>query len=146
MKSKILNLGLVFTMLLVMLSPVYAASKSSDWSFVMDYRLVDGYDNGEIHNLKKGTMSLSGSFCVYSKDDSAVESPYRVYFSVRKIKDWGVDDFIGETSKTPSETLHEDVEVEGAFGEQEEGQYYLQIYTANDDGWNTAGSGTLSNE
>ncbi|MBS4539382.1 hypothetical protein GOQ27_12975 [Clostridium sp. D2Q-11] len=145
MKRKLLSLSLMVFMLAVMFAPVYAASSTGYWSFTMNYRVVDGDANGEFYDLTAGDMSLSGDVYAYSKDGGAVSSPYTIYFSVKESKDWSIDRSVGSTSRTPSSTLYSSRSVSGSWGEQPAGKYYLVIYTVEDDGWNTKGSGTLKN-
>lgn len=144
MKRRLLSIGLTIFILLIMFTPVYAAS-SSNWDFTMDYRVVDGDANGKYHNLKKGDMSLSGSIYAYSKDAGAVEKPYKVYISIYESKT-GVDRSVGKTSKTPSSQLNSPVKISGSWGEQNAGKYYLIVYKSEDDGWNIKGSGTIKTE
>lgn len=141
MRKQILSFALLIVFLIIMFTPVLAYDSSS-WSYTMYYRVVDGKANGEFHYLDSGSMTISGSLTAFDKIAGATPSPNTVYFRVMEDV-FGIDRVVGTAARTPSSTLNYWRSFSSSFGTQPGGKYYLFIYTAEDDGWDTTGHGTL---
>jgi len=118
-----------------------ALANSSSYSFTMDYRYVNGKDNGVTHGLSAGSLTNSGSLWAYRKAAGAV-GPYSVTIAV--VKDEIIDDTICTVSVTPSTTLNEKKSFSKACGSVPTGVYYIEAWKTNDDGWDIKAQGTLT--
>ncbi|WP_427339522.1 hypothetical protein [Caloranaerobacter sp. DY30410] len=141
MKRRITSFLLMSFILTVMCIPAFANSES--WSFVMDYRVVNGKDNGQIHAMDSGNMVINGDIWTYSKDPGSLDSPNKVYVYVYQDV-FGPDRKVGYTTVTPYSELNSPKSFSKGFGFQNSGDYYLVIAKSNDDGYNLKGEGTLT--
>lgn len=117
---------------------VHAGSSSVRYSFSMKLRNVDGWANGHVYSLPKGTATISGGADATPIDLSALDEPYAVNYTLCSkvlgifVKTWG-------NVKGPARGR-----VSGSFGAIDAGKsYYLNIWITNEDHWHHTGSGTI---
>lgn len=141
MKKKLFSSLLGITMLSVFVAP-FVLANSSSFVWDMTNRYVNGYDNGEIHAMTSGTMSISGSMYIYSSLPGAT-GPLPVTIKVYRDA-FGPDPLAGSIIKTPIKG--QTVSYSGNLGTEPTGDYYLEISKTEDDGHDTKGSGTLKTQ
>ncbi|MCH5278796.1 MAG: hypothetical protein J1E60_03310 [Christensenellaceae bacterium] len=119
---------------------VNAVTSSFNYSFTMEHRYVNGWDNGQVYSLPAGTATISGSVYAYPIDAASTENPYPVSYTLcSKVflgiftKEWG-------TVKGPAEGT-----VSGSFGKIDAGdKYYLTVWTVEEDHWYHSGHGKVT--
>ncbi|BCS80445.1 hypothetical protein [Anaerocellum diazotrophicum] len=111
----------------------------------MDYRYVNGAENGIYHKMDVGKMSAIEKIWIYSKDSWFGETPNRIKYEVWK-SSFGLDENVGKGDVIPQLPEGTEVDFSKSFGEQKSGQYYLVFYKIEDDGYNIKGSGILKTE
>jgi len=84
----------------------------------MQHRYVSGKDNGVLHNMTAGDMSISGQVYVKSSTAGAV-GPYQITYEVYKYNSWLADTRIGSAYATPSTTKN--VSFGNSFGQRSAG-------------------------
>ncbi|GAC42619.1 hypothetical protein [Paenibacillus popilliae] len=149
--KKIVNSIFGLTVFAVMAVPVFATTDISNFSWTMDYRIVDGEKNGQIHTLHDGTIQLDGNIMTVSQDSGWTPTPTSV-----KIAVWeqdgalSADDLVGTIDVQPSSTLGGSSTFSKNFGwftadggSDLNGEYYLYLEKSHDDNWNLSGSGSL---
>lgn len=139
-KSTLLTGFLTLIMLLVMSIPVLA--NTSNWSFTMDFRVVDGDGNGVYHEMDAGSMTISGSIWVYSTDQGHNQSTNTVTIEVWKKNTLWFDDLVGSVSVTPR-TDGVSSSFSKNLGSVNSGTYYIFAWKTEDDGFNLKASGKL---
>ncbi|WP_079707688.1 hypothetical protein [Paraliobacillus ryukyuensis] len=135
MKTKIFTFFTVAVLLSSFALPAFASS--SAYSFTMEFRVVNGKNNGIYHSLSSGSPTISGSTSVVSSKPGAFD-PYDIKYTLYK------DNFFGDTGYG---TVNGGVDkyFTGTFDEVDGGDdYYLLIWRTNDDGNIVEGSGTVS--
>ncbi|TVX93257.1 hypothetical protein [Paenibacillus agilis] len=151
--KKLVSTFFGLTVLAVMSIPVFAATDIANYSWSMDYRVVDGEKNGQIHTLRDGTIQLGGTLNTVS-----VDSGYTPITSTVKIgvfdQDgaFSADDLVGTIDVQPynmvgtSRTFSKNFGwfVADGGGSDNRGEYYLYLEKTIDDNWNLSGSGTLT--
>jgi hypothetical protein len=122
---------IAIAIILIPLGLIHAAS--SNYSFTMDYLIVDGKENGQYHTLDSGTGYISGSAYAYNSSINVhyelmrnVFGPDPSYGSVNG----GINQSFNETF--PNTLLSDD-------------NYYLIVWRTGFDGITVNGSGTLHN-
>lgn len=142
-QKRCLSVIIILIVCCVCLLPSFA--NTSSWSFTMDYRYVNGAENGIYHKMDAGKMSISGKIWIYSKDSWFGKTPNRIKYEVWK-SSFGLDENVGKGDVIPQLPEGTEVEFSKSFGEQKSGQYYLVFYKIDDDGYNIKGSGILKTE
>ena len=135
------NIFAVLTVIaIVSLFSIFSYAKSSNYSFNMKYRVVDGKENKEFHSLNKGTVYITGEHYEYSADQGATTNNYDIYYALIRSRLWF-------DKKCGSVCFSIDEDPSGKLGtaDKTSEKYYLQIYKVEDDGHNIKGSGTISN-
>lgn len=141
MKGKIFSLLTVIVVIAVMAMPTFASS--SNFSFVMKHRVVDGSKNGEYHSLNGGTYpTLSGE--MYQDGGFLYNNNLRnnVYVELRNKtsgNSFGAVDLGRPTLDGSSVDFSETFSKKTGGGSK----YYLIVYRIADDGRVMRGSGTL---
>lgn len=141
MKGKIFSLLTVIVVIAVMAMPTFASS--SNFSFVMKHRVVDGSKNGEYHSLNGGTYpTLSGE--MYQDGGFLYNNNLRnnVYVELRN-KTSG--NSFGAVNLGRPTLDGSSVDFSETFSKKTGGgsKYYLIVYRIADDGRVMRGSGTL---
>ena len=118
--------------------PSFAASSS--YHFELNYRIVDGKDNGQFHTLNKGTVYIKGEHFDYNYDPGALKNPYDVSYSLLR-------DRFGPDAKCGTATFDHFEDPSGKLGvaDKDSSKYYLQVWKGEDDGYNMRGSGEIYN-
>lgn len=139
MKQKLLA---VFTVVLACVSMCFTTvhAASSDYSFEMNYRLVDGSDLGNYHSLDEGDVYIKGEVKVIDYAPGASFKNTLYYALIRKRL--GPDKNCGSVSYSNYEDPDEELL---GTADISSGNYYLQIFKVNDDGYDIAGSGKIYN-
>jgi len=88
-QKRYLSVIIILIVCCVCLLPSFA--NTSSWSFTMDYRYVNGAENGIYHKMDAGEMSISGKIWIYSKDSWFGETPNRIKYEVWK-SSFGLDE------------------------------------------------------
>lgn len=116
----------------------YAAT--SYYGFELNYRVVDGKENGEYHTLNAGTVYISGTHEVYSVDAGVITGTAPLYYVLLKDQvgpDVNCGSIQCSISESPSGVL--------GTADKDSSKYYLQVYKVEDDGYNITGSGKIYN-
>ncbi|MCP4967733.1 MAG: hypothetical protein GY926_21180 [bacterium] len=110
----------------------------------MNYRYVNGESNGVTYTFATGgTMTFAGEVWARSKDGGANPAPMQITNRIYR-QGWPSDPLACSVNRTPSSTLHVHRSFSTNCGTQPADTYYVVAYTVDDDdGWNTAGEGTL---
>lgn len=113
---------------------------SSNYSFTLDHRVVDGSDNGTYHSLDKGTAYIDGGHYEYLTDKGALSTYNNITYVLYRSR-FGPDKSCGSIEcdyyTNPSGKI--------GTADEKSSKYYLQIYKVEDDGHNIKGSGTIYN-
>ena len=141
MKGKIFSLLTVIVVIAVMAMPTFASS--SNFSFIMKHRVVDGSKNGEYHSFNGGTFpTLSGE--MYQDGGFLYNNNLRnnVYVELRN-KTSG--NSFGEVNLGRPTLDGSSVDFSETFSKKTGGgsKYYLIVYRIADDGRVMRGFGTL---
>ena len=111
---------------------VHAAS--SNYSFTMTLRVVDGCDNNEFHYLDAGTIDIDGS--------TNTDSNQTISHNLQRDR-FGPNKSFGTVNASP------DTSFSGTFptdADQNSSNYCLVVSRGSNDPWTVTGSGTLSNQ
>ena len=84
MKSKILSLILILTIVTALAIPAMASSNS--YNYTMNNRVVNGQKNGEYHTLSSGSASIDGSISIDSYDALPVATPIAIGYTLYRNK------------------------------------------------------------
>ena len=134
--------GLVLVSLMAAMA-LPAMATTNNWSWTMNYRVVDGEANGYVYWMNAGDLSFSGEVWAYSKDPGAVSSPYQIKNRVYR-QSFPSDVLECSANRTPSSTLNVKRSFSANCGFAPGDTYYIFAYTTADDGWNTKGDGSFS--
>lgn len=118
-----------------------AFAASSDYSFVMYNRVVDGSSQGIYHTLDQGNVYISGLHYEISTDPWAVNNGYNsIYYAL-------VRERFGPDYKCGSASFEIYEHPSGLIGvaDMDSSNYYLEIFKIEDDGHNIMGSGEIYN-
>lgn len=120
-----------------------ALANSNSWAFEMNFRYVNGSDNGQLHYMTAGSLTNTGQIWAYSRDGGYTSSPTSVNIRVYKTMFFG-DTLMCTKTITPSSN----VGTKKSWGPQNCGSaqaddYYIQADKSVDDGWNIKADGTL---
>ncbi|MEW6059400.1 MAG: hypothetical protein AB1551_04545 [Actinomycetota bacterium] len=137
-KKTLIRIALAVTAVLVFAAPAFANS-SSYW-FKMDYRYVNGSQNGIFHSMTGGNLTNSGQIWVYSKDGGAA-SPVPVTIEVWDTD--GLDNIVCSLSVTPYAKIGQRKAYNKSCGHIDPDEYYIVAWKTVDDGNNVQASGTL---
>ncbi len=138
-KAKILTFSIILAICLSFSIPVFASSSS--YNFSMNYRNVNGKENGQFHQLTKGVpVKIYGSTTIVNSSDPSFPK-YDIYYSL-------VRDVFGFDKKYGSVNGGVGRSFSGTFSGKPDvtsGDYYLIIWKTEDDGHDVEGDGTIYN-
>ena len=110
----------------------------------MDWRYVNGNDNGQWKTMTAGNMTNTGYVCIYQNMVGAT-GPFPVHVEVYK-KVTGVDPMVGSSVINPGTVPFVYKYFTTNCGYRSAGQYYLVIWKTEYDGRHEKGSGTLKTQ
>ncbi|MFZ3579653.1 hypothetical protein, partial [Virgibacillus sp. DJP39] len=136
----IFSIGIAVILIMSMSLPALAATNYYDFS--LNYRVVNGKDNGEFHSLQSGTAHIDGSMYISSSAEGAV-GPNNVKYTLYK-DEWGFDPTFGTVDGGTPRGYSTNFSGSYSGLESSSSKYYLLIYKVEDDGHNIQGSGELT--
>jgi hypothetical protein len=119
-----------------------AMANTFNYSWTMNFRSVNGKDNGVFYSMTTGQGYLSGNLSTNSKDIPNPPGPFLVHFEVRR-NSLFVDPLICERTVQPNSTGSASFSLSSCGGQWSSGNYYIVVYKVEDDGWNMSGTGTI---
>lgn len=139
MKSKLFSLFIGLTFMLLFIMPTFAYSNSYDYSFTMNYRVVDGSANGQFYSLNSGKAKIEGYTKIIDSVTGAL-GPYDINYTLYKSV-FGPDPSYGTINGGI------DTSFSGTFSGTitKSDKYYLLIWKVEDDGHDVRGAGKLYN-
>lgn len=144
--KKIIRISIAIVWLLVMALPAFANSSNYAWDMPWDGYYVNGKNNGVLHSLTAGTLTNSGSLWEYYKIGGASATPHDITIEVWRV-DTIFDNKICSITVTPYTTLYQKKYYSQNGGTIIADDYYIVVWKNNEqDGWSTAGSGTLTSQ
>ena len=116
-----------------------ASAASSNYSFRMELRVVNGAANGQFHQLGIGNASLSGTQTL-TRTPVGVPVPDAIQYELR-LRSGNSSTVIGSFNGGNSSGY-----VSGNLGRTTvaSSSYYLIIFRGTNDGWHVTGSGRVS--
>jgi hypothetical protein len=126
----------VFALFLI---AVPALANSQNWSFIMDQRYLRGIDR----SMTKGAMTNRGDIWIYNKLVGAGGS-FNVRINVRQNIPILPDPLLCSTVINPGTKINVKKRFSMNCGRVNAGNYYLEIWKAEVDGYQIKGSGTLT--
>jgi hypothetical protein len=108
----------------------------------MNWRYVNGSDNGAFKQMTAGNMTNSGYVYIHEQLIGAT-GPFRVNVDVYKSRT-GPDKCVGSSAINPGTVPNVRKYFTTYCGQQSAGKYYLVIWKAEYDGRHEKGSGTLT--
>ncbi|MBZ5215433.1 hypothetical protein HU186_13945 [Bacillus paralicheniformis] len=140
MKTHIFSVAILGLLSLVMAIPTLAASKN--YSFTMEYRVVNGATHGKFFTLKAGKAKISGKQWQFKADPYAV-GPNNVHY---ELKNKTTGNSFGQVVSKPYAENEKDKKVSGTYSGLGGGnRYYLMIWKVEDDGRDIKGNGSVYN-
>lgn len=136
--KKLAAIGLFVIICGVVALPAIANTRGYHWE--MNFRYVNGKDNGQLHNMVGGNLTFAGDIWIYSKDPGHV-GPNLITQYVYDTD--GTDTLVCTVNYTPYTTIGRHKSFSKACGHIDPDDYYIVVAKADDDGNNERGDGTL---
>jgi hypothetical protein len=129
---------------LVIVGTALAASSSFSWT--MRWRYVGGKDNGKLHVLDAGNLTINGKIWITDKLRGSTSTPLDIQIEV--LKENETDNAVCTATVVPSKVMSEEKAFSKSCGRIAGGKYWLRItkvgaQDGDGDAWHNKGSGTL---
>lgn len=123
-----------------------AVASSSSFSWVMNNRQVHGQNNGRLHALDAGELTLSGKIWITEKKGKSATTPLPI--TIKVFKEGSERDAVCSVTVIPDTAVNNKKEYSKSCGRIESGKYWILINKDGADnpdgeGWHNQGTGSL---